>query len=657
LSSASKWAAALPALVVMAIAPAAASADWHEPVAGASPINASPTRNADAPSLALIDGIPYVAWNEDTTQSGQGNSSTIQVAQLAPNGQSWNLVGESNNPPISLLSTTSSDNPSLANVQGTPWIAWQEGVSQQDVEIRVAHLADGAWTEVPPTSTINHPINHDRSASDGGGMASSPTLVDDGTGHPFVSFYELDPYSGSGPQSMFASGESPAQVWVDQLNSTGDGWNEVGGGSVNADPASDAALPHMTVINGVPWVVYYQIVPGNSGPSLDIDAAYLNSAGNAWVQVGPIASGGFNEFNATAIANVGGTPYVAISETSNNAAAVSVFSYSGGSWNLVGGGPASGTGTSAYSPSIAEINGEPWVAWQSGSGSSPNSSASQAAYLSNGSWQQAGTEANDNQDHPDTSVSLASVNGIPWMALIEQDETVAGSNSGPACCGQVRVSRLEPTFTSEDVGASDTAATLLTQVQTFGLAYPVGFRWGPSGSLANTTPTSNTSGSSAFVTATITGLQPSSLYTYAPYATAGTPEPLVEGPENAFVTTPAPSQPGPQSQSAQTTPLFALIISLTGAVRQGHSIQLRYFVSAPSNLALFIRRNGQVVATLRWKATAGTHVISWKPKVNGKTAPTGGYGVRLIAASASLSAVDNDGFRILHPLKVVHGHR
>ena len=59
-------------LAAFAAVPSAAWADWHEPVGGASPINSSPTRNSSAANLGVISGTPYVAWNEDTTQQGQG---------------------------------------------------------------------------------------------------------------------------------------------------------------------------------------------------------------------------------------------------------------------------------------------------------------------------------------------------------------------------------------------------------------------------------------------------------------------------------------------------------------------------------------------------------------------------------------------------------
>jgi hypothetical protein len=639
--------------------PSFAAGDWHQPVAGSSPLNSVATRNATNPSLTLIGGIPYVAWNEDTSQPGSGSSSTIHVAQLAANGNSWTKAGETSSPPISLLPTSSSESPSLADVGGTPWVAWQEGVTGTDVEIRVAKLGQGSWAEVPATSAVNHPVNHDRTAADGGGHAFLPTLADDATGHPFVSFFEADPWPGAGPQSLFfGGGSSPAQVRVDQLNPAGNGWNEVGGGSVNADPTHDAAQARMTVINGVPWVVYFQVSVGGGGPQLSIDVAHLNAAGNAWVQVGPVATGSPSEFAPPTIANIGGTPYVAFGDKgSGSNLRATIYSFDGANWNLVGGAPASSATANVQRLSIAGIGGTPWVAWADSS----SGSTVQTARLIGGSWQVTGSALNDNTAHSTDAPSLASINGIPWVGFTENDGTVTGATQ---CCNQVRVSRLEPTFLSQSSSPSDTAASLLSKVQTFGLPYSVGFQWGPGSSLTGQTPATATAGDPDFGFKSISGLQPSSLYTFAPFATAGTHEPLVEGPVNAFVTAPAgSSQPtGATGPAGETGPagkpggtgavganpqLFALILKLSGMIRGGHSMTVRYFVSVPSAVTLQIRHGGRVVAELHRTVGGGTHRVTWDARMAGRRAPTGGYGVVLLARSSGRSAHDDDGFRII----------
>ena len=161
------------ALAVVAL-PAAAHADWQEPVGGASPVNQLGTRNATSSDLTTVGGVPYVAWNEDTTAGG-GSSSTIRVARLSSDGTTWEKVANAGTNPISRLSSTSSEHPSIADVGGSPWVAWDEGLSQNNSEIRVARLnpAGTAWQRIPDTL---RPVNHLR--TDPGGLAQYPTIVE-----------------------------------------------------------------------------------------------------------------------------------------------------------------------------------------------------------------------------------------------------------------------------------------------------------------------------------------------------------------------------------------------------------------------------------------------------------------------------------------------
>jgi hypothetical protein len=88
------------------VVPLSARADWNQPVGGPSPINESATRNADAISLVEVGGVPYVVWNEDTTQPPAGGSSQIRAARLSDDGLSWEKVGNSGSHPISHLAST-----------------------------------------------------------------------------------------------------------------------------------------------------------------------------------------------------------------------------------------------------------------------------------------------------------------------------------------------------------------------------------------------------------------------------------------------------------------------------------------------------------------------------------------------------------------------
>ena len=124
-----------------------ARADWREPVGGPSPINADKTRNASSPSLTTVGGTPHVAWVEDTTQPGQGNSSAINVARFTADGKAWERLAPGS--PISRVASASSFAPSLADIGGVPWVAWSEnaggdlcpGFFSPDKQVHVARLA------------------------------------------------------------------------------------------------------------------------------------------------------------------------------------------------------------------------------------------------------------------------------------------------------------------------------------------------------------------------------------------------------------------------------------------------------------------------------------------------------------------------------------
>src|SRR5262245_17768936 len=86
--------ALLAATTVLACAQQA-RADWQEPVGGPSPLNADASRNAGSPAAATVGGTPYVAWTEDTTETGQGNSNGIEVARLDAAGTAWTRLAPS----------------------------------------------------------------------------------------------------------------------------------------------------------------------------------------------------------------------------------------------------------------------------------------------------------------------------------------------------------------------------------------------------------------------------------------------------------------------------------------------------------------------------------------------------------------------------------
>ena len=583
---------------LLAVASAApALADWKDPVVGASPLNHTATKNVTTSDLTTIDGVPYVAWNEDTT-SGGGSSSTIRVARLAADGTSWQEVAGGGLNPISRLSSTSSENPSIAAVGGRPWVAWEEGLTASNSEIRVARLnaAGTAWEEVPDAL---RPVNHLRESP--GGQAGTPTLLSDGGSRPYVSFSENDPGSGS---MFFGSDRDPAKVWVMRLDEAGTGWEQVGDGPVNPLPGLDAAFPRMTLVDGVPWVTYFQLLSVDGGsPVIGVLVSRLGQDGS-WEQVGdPVVAGSPGGFDDPTIATVGGRPYVAMSaQEADPNPRIRVYSLddAGTAWTAVG--TASPADANAASPSLADIGGEPWVSWRQRSG---GVSGVGTAALRDGAWQSIGTphrfgSSGDVRDGP----VLADVNGIPWYSYAEWDGTSPGGPGVEACCQQLRVSRLEPVLSGPVGQPTSDRATLLTSVEDYGLPFGVGFQYGPDDSLGTMTTLTDPLRSLFFQV--VGGLTPSTVYGYRPVAVAGTPAPLVTGPRSYFVTNPA----------EEPARLVVAVVRAPELVRRHQVARVRFLTTQPGVATLQARQGDRPVGRpMTMDADAGTATFRWPATV------------------------------------------
>jgi hypothetical protein len=134
----------------------AAGTAWDKVADSASPINKSPTLNATAPSLTAIGGVPYVAWSET-----DGTNSEIRVARLNATGTAWEKVADSASP-INESPSRGAETPSLVAIAGVPYVAWFE-YDGTGYEIRVARLnaAGTAWEKVADAAS---PINQVPSA-------------------------------------------------------------------------------------------------------------------------------------------------------------------------------------------------------------------------------------------------------------------------------------------------------------------------------------------------------------------------------------------------------------------------------------------------------------------------------------------------------------
>lgn len=613
------------AALVLAVAPAAVG-DWREPVPGISPINQIGSRSATNSDLTTVDGVPYVVWNEDTTQGG-GRSSTIRVARLAADGQTWEKVGNAGTHPISYLGSTSSESPSIVEVDGVPWVAWQEGLTRSNSEIRVARLDDdgAGWERVPD---VLRPVNHLR--EDPGGMGMEPMLISDGGDRPYVTFFEVDPGEGS----LFFEGGAPAKVWVMRLSEDGTTWEEVGGGHVNPLDDYDAAFPRITLVDGTPWVVYFQVEIVDGSPSLGVRASRL-SAGGTWEQVGPVVvAGGPHDVGEPDIATVDGVPHLAVPVKGDGPPAAQVFALdeAGTGWDSLG--QASPDGVQTEDVSIEEIDGRAWVAWRQRSGESEVG----VAVLRDSGWERLGTPysgAGEARHGP----SLADVNGFPWFSFTDHDGQSQGGDGVAPCCGQVRVARLEPDFGAASSQATDDSATLLSWVEDYGLPFPVGFDYGVGGSLDHTSLLAPRE-DQPLLFRVVSELLASTLYAFRPVATAGTPQPKAHGATGYFVTDPA--------GGVDDAPVVA-ITRVRDQVPQGGRQRVKLFTTDPGSIKLMIvGPQGEIVAVKERAVEAGVVAFRWRARVGDTAAPVGRYVARVrLVASSGEKAGDRAAFRVV----------
>jgi hypothetical protein len=498
--------------VALTAAPGIAGAAWNQPVGGASPINQAAGQFARQPHVTEIGGVPYIAWHES-----DGTNTEIRVARLNAAGTAWQqVVGGAS--PINHDPASDAREPRMIGIGGVPYVTWREQ-DGTNTEVRVSRLnaAGTAWTEVVGGAS---PINQDPSRN---AVVSGVTAAG---GVPYVAWQE--------------DTATNHQVHVARLNAAGTAFEQMG--LINQDPAREAGQVAMATIGGVPYVVWVE----SDGTNAEARVARLNAAGNAWVQVvggaSPINQNPALSAGSPSLTGIGGVPYVSWTENDgqNDEVRVARVNGAGTAWEQVVGGasPINQDPTrSAQASKLASIDGVPYVAWQSVEGS-PTQTVVRVARLNAArtAWEQpvGGATSPINQDpaEPAGQPTLAAIGGVPYVAWHEG-----------ATIGQIRVSRLEPDFLGMSVSASDTSATFVTDIRSYGLEYPVGFEYGPG--FGSSTTTVNSSGNIDTITRTVSGLSPSTTYQLRPFATAGVPAPRVRGAAGAFTTSSQIGTPGP----------------------------------------------------------------------------------------------------------------
>ena len=341
-------------------------------------------------------------------------------------------------------------------------------------------------------------------------------------GRPYVAFWELDPGTGS----TCAPGNEPARVWVMRLSADGSEWQEVGGGPVNENPSATLHAPGRD---------HRRPAVGLISPALGLQH-----------RVHPAGAGGPPQRRRHGL-DTGrradrrrtgrrATFYRGGSRHRDRGRVI------GPSASMFSGMPqaaANGSRSEAALPPRAKrssFRSRTWVAFPGSAG--PKGADARAARLDEGAWRQAGGAMVRavGPSSPRSTVSRGS--GSLWRRERPR------RTWDPGCCDQARVARLEPDFGPLRAFPSPDTAALLSELDTFGLPYPVRFEYGEERDAGATGATTEAPADGDFVVGEARGLRAATLYWFQPFAKAGTPLPLVPGPRDHFATPPA-SAAGP----------------------------------------------------------------------------------------------------------------
>ncbi|MDX6649005.1 MAG: hypothetical protein QOJ97_956 [Solirubrobacteraceae bacterium] len=370
--------AALSALVgLLAAAPAAGS---FRPVGGS--LNFDASKAVREASIATIGGVPQVAFNEDQN----GGFSLLRVRKL--DGADWAQVGGA-------LSTAgiSTRSPSLANIDGAPWVTATEFVGG-DYQTFVTRFDGTNWVRIG--GSLN--VSATQSSLDPDIVAVFGQVVF-GPSTPYVAFGEFDNsryalhvkrwtgtaweavgstlnqnagYTAQGMSLVNLAGRfggTPYVAWRETGQATqtlpklyvavlsGSSWSVLGG----ALNTNNSGSPSLAIVQGTPWVAWTE----DNGIARQLRVKRWDSTASAWVQVGAASLNvdPTSEADSPELVNSGGSAYVSFTEQKNFFYRSYVKRFDGTNWVQVGGSLSLDPAKSARVLGLADVLGVPFAAF------------------------------------------------------------------------------------------------------------------------------------------------------------------------------------------------------------------------------------------------------------------------------------------------------
>jgi hypothetical protein len=190
-------------------------------------------------------------------------------------------------------------------------------------------------------------------------------------------------------------------------------WTPTASGRLALDTNRSATSPSLAVIGGAPWVAWRE---DTGTGAYDVHVARWN--GSAWTTVGGALNVDASR-NAylPQLVDVGGTPWVAWTETNGAAYQLRVKRWDGSAWTAVGGALNVDTTKDAHEPGMANVGGTTYVAWNEPDGS--NVTQVRIKSWDGSSWTSAGPSLNADATKAAVNTQIAAIAGKPHVTWVE----------------------------------------------------------------------------------------------------------------------------------------------------------------------------------------------------------------------------------------------
>jgi hypothetical protein len=334
-----------------------------------------------------------------TTAAGFACVALALLVPAASANWSQPAPGPLNRFPNGSPTTGDPSDPAIATIGGTPYVVYTGSANT----LYVTKLSGSTWALVGNPSFLGAPYT--ANAYVHGAVYPSITGLD---GSPYIAYQEWN---------------EPAHInQIHVRTFDGANWVDVGSPSLNQSEADEATAPVIANVGGTLYVVWREEVGG-------VNQIFVKRwSGSAWEDAGvqPLNINPAHPAQGEFIIAVGGVPYVtweeSVGASSTETHLVYVERFAEGVWSQPVAGALNTSGSVyGYGPSIADVEGVPWVTWTE----APTVSG-RSVYvkkLSGASWSQVDGVANPDTSH-DAFSTIAAVGGSPLLGLSQFNGTV-----------------------------------------------------------------------------------------------------------------------------------------------------------------------------------------------------------------------------------------